>query len=74
MLQCAAAAAAADVAGDCIADAVLVESLARFNDGSAVDTLTLQPTDGIILQRTTGCKAVADAKLHSSRAGAGVTW
>ena len=75
VLQCAAAAAAAaDVAGDCIADAVLVESLARFNDGSAVDTLTLQPTDGIILQRTAGCKAVVDTQLRSSRAGAGVTW
>ena len=39
VLQC-----AAD-GGDCIADAVLVESLARYNDGSAVDRLMLMPTE-----------------------------
>ena len=40
--------------GECIADAVLVESAARLNDGSAAETVTLQPMDGIILQRAAG--------------------
>jgi hypothetical protein len=37
--------------GDCIADAVLVESEARFNDGAPAPQVALQPLDGIILQR-----------------------
>ena len=56
LLECAAS------GGDCIADAVLIESLARYNDGSAVDRLMLLPTDGIILQRTAGCAAAAAAQ------------
>jgi len=40
--------------GTCIADAILVESIARWNDGSAVDSVLLQPMDAIILQRTSG--------------------
>ncbi len=35
----------------CLADAVHVRSARRFNDGSAADVITLQPMDGIILQR-----------------------
>ena len=35
--------------GDCIADAVLVESAARWNDGSVASNVTLQPTDSIVL-------------------------
>lgn len=38
----------------CIADAVLVESDARYNDGSAAEQVSLQPLDGIILQKTSG--------------------
>jgi hypothetical protein len=38
--------------GLCIADAVLVESAARYNDGSAAPTVQLQPMDAIVLQRT----------------------
>jgi hypothetical protein len=37
--------------GDCIADAVLVESEARFNDGAPAPQVELAPFDGIILQR-----------------------
>ena len=36
--------------GDCIADAVLVESVARWNDGSAATSVTLQAFDAIILR------------------------
>ena len=45
--------------GDCIADAVLVESAARWNDGSAVlgGNVTLQGTDAIVLRRTVGAPA-----------------
>ena len=43
--------------GDCIADAVLVESAARWNDGSATASVTLQPMDAIVLRRTTGAPA-----------------
>lgn len=42
-------------AGDCVADAVLVESEARYNDGSAAAQVTLQPMDAIVLRRTAGC-------------------
>ena len=45
--------------GSCVADAVLVESAARFNDGAAVQSVELGPTDGIILRRQpapAGCK------------------
>jgi hypothetical protein len=41
--------------GDCISDAVLVESAARYNDGSEVARVTLQPMDAIVLRRTAGC-------------------
>jgi hypothetical protein len=40
--------------GDCIADAVLVESAARFNDGSAAPSVTLQAFDAIVLEKTAG--------------------
>jgi hypothetical protein len=33
----------------CVADALHVRSRARYNDGSAVQTVTLQPMDGIVL-------------------------
>ncbi|MBI5566880.1 MAG: carbohydrate binding domain-containing protein, partial [Chloroflexi bacterium] len=35
----------------CIADALYVRSRARYNDGSLAMTVTLQPLDGIVLQR-----------------------
>lgn len=35
----------------CVADAVYVESAARYNDGSAATTITLQPFDAIVLVR-----------------------
>jgi hypothetical protein len=40
--------------GDCIADAVLVESAARYNDGSAAAEVTLPALDAILLARTAG--------------------
>jgi hypothetical protein len=48
-LQC------ADAGRGCIADALLLESAARFNDGSAVDTVTLDPLDGIVLANGKTC-------------------
>jgi hypothetical protein len=47
--------------GDCIADAVLVESEARFNDGGAAARVELQPFDGIVLQWAAGAAAAARA-------------
>jgi hypothetical protein len=47
--------------GDCIADAVLVESAARMNDGSAAAQVTLQAMDAIVLQRTAGAPAKCSA-------------
>jgi len=49
--------------GECIADAVLVESAARWNDGSAVlgGNVTLQGTDAIVLRRTIGAPASCGA-------------
>jgi hypothetical protein len=41
-------------AGICIADAILVESVARWNDGTAADSVFLQSMDGIVLQRING--------------------
>ena len=38
--------------GPAIADALHVMSAARYNDGSPATTVTLEPMDGIILQRT----------------------
>jgi hypothetical protein len=35
----------------CIADALYLRSRARYNDGSLASTVTLQPLDGIVLQR-----------------------
>lgn len=35
----------------CVTDAVLVESSARYNDGSAASAVTLAPFDGIVLSR-----------------------
>jgi hypothetical protein len=35
----------------CIADALYLRSQARYNDGSLAPTVTLQPLDGIVLQR-----------------------
>ena len=37
--------------GACVADAVLLESAARFNDASEADTVTLQPMDAIVLAK-----------------------
>ena len=51
--------------GLCVADAALVESAARYNDGSAAESVDLQPMDGIVLQRTLG------APPHCASAGAG---
>ena len=47
--------------GSCIADAVRVESAARYNDGSAADNVTLQPMDAIVLRRTLGAPAQCSA-------------
>jgi hypothetical protein len=42
--------------GACVADAVLVESAARWNDGSSVGAgLTLPALDAIVLRRAAGC-------------------
>ena len=43
--------------GVCVADALLLESEARFNDGSVVDNglLTLDPMDGIVLSNGKQC-------------------
>jgi len=38
----------------CIADALHLRSLARYNDGSPAEAVTLQPLDGIILARSSG--------------------
>ena len=35
----------------CIADALLLRSQARYNDGSTAAQVTLQPMDGIVLRR-----------------------
>jgi hypothetical protein len=46
--------------GHCIADAVLVESVARYNDGSDAASVTLATMDAIVLARTNPpahCKA-----------------
>ena len=46
--------------GGCIADAILVESEARYNDGSAAASVTLATMDAIVLARTdppAHCKA-----------------
>ena len=37
--------------GAVIADALHVRSAARYNDGSAATTVTLEPMDGIVLSR-----------------------
>jgi hypothetical protein len=37
-----------------VADALLLESQARWNDGSAVTSVTLDPMDAIVLHRTSG--------------------
>ena len=52
--------------GDCIADAVLVESAARYNDGAAVAQVTLQPMDAIVLRRTAGCTAEGAAAASAA--------
>lgn len=42
--------------GDCIADAVLIESAARWNDGSATGpNITIQSMDAVILNKTGAC-------------------
>jgi hypothetical protein len=41
-------------AGTVVADAVLVQSAARYNDGTAAATVDLDPMDAIVLRRTTG--------------------
>jgi hypothetical protein len=38
----------------CVADALHMRSLSRYNDGSPAHTVILQPLDGIILQRQPG--------------------
>jgi hypothetical protein len=43
--------------GTCVADAVLVESTARWNDGSPASEVTLQGMDAIVLRRTAGAPA-----------------
>lgn len=43
--------------GGCIADAVLVESAARFNDGSDAALVTLASMDAIVLQKAAGAPA-----------------
>lgn len=40
-----------DESAPCLADALHVRSQRRYNDGSAAETVTLQPMDGIILKR-----------------------
>jgi hypothetical protein len=40
-----------DGVAPCLADALHAWSAARYNDGSATDTVTLAPMDGIIMQR-----------------------
>ena len=37
--------------GSCVADAVLIESAARYNDGAAVSNVTIGAKDGIVLRR-----------------------
>ena len=51
--------------GDCIADAVLVESAARWNDGSVASNVTLQPMDSIVLQKTAGAPAHCKTSRHA---------
>jgi len=41
----------------CIADAVLVESAARWNDGSQAVNVTLRAMDAIVLRKTQGVPA-----------------
>ena len=43
--------------GACVADAVLVESEARYNDGSAAAEVVLQPMDSIVLRKVAGAPA-----------------
>jgi len=45
--------------GAMIADAVYIYSAARYNDGTAADSVTLPPMDGILLQRTSPVAAPA---------------
>ena len=45
----------------CVADAMLVESSARLNDGRAVGALALPPMDGAVLAKTS-CVAAGDAR------------
>lgn len=57
--------------GLAIADALWVRSAARYNDGSAAATVTLEPMDGIVLQRATNnpqisSGGVVDAASFSS--------
>ena len=40
--------------GTLVADAILLESQARWNDGSAVSSVTLDPMDAIVLHRSPG--------------------
>ena len=41
--------------GSCVADALLLESSARYNDGSYVNEIVLDPMDGIILSNGKTC-------------------
>jgi len=50
-------------AGACVADAVLVESSARWNDGTRADVVTLQSMDAIILAKTSGAPPQCAHKL-----------
>jgi hypothetical protein len=45
--------------GTCVADAVLVESAARWNDGADAANVTLQAFDAIVLERKGACGARA---------------
>jgi hypothetical protein len=49
--------------GACVADAVLVQSTARYNDGTDVDTVTLGPMDAIVLAKKNPPPGCAQAGL-----------
>ena len=49
--------------GTAIADALWVRSAARYNDGSATESVTLEAMDGIILQRSGDHPAIGDGSV-----------
>lgn len=40
------------IGAPCVADALHIRSAKRYNNGAPAERVTLQPLDGIILQRT----------------------